>query len=72
METQRASLENNRRSHGESLGKTADGLLGNSMEGRQSDVFFAHALVEQRLDISLCVDAASPGNVIELRSLLCQ
>ena len=72
MEAQRTALKNDGRRHGESLGKAADGLLGNGMQSRQGDVFLAHALIQQRLDIGLGIDAAAPGYVIELCAALRQ
>ena len=59
MEAERAALENDRRRHDQTLGKTAYGLFGNGMQSRQGDIFFAHALVQQRLDICFCIDAAA-------------
>ena len=66
MEAQRTALKNDGRRHGETLCKAADGLLGNGMQSRQGDVFLAYALIQQRLDIGLGIDAAAPGDVIEL------
>ena len=72
METQGPSLKDDRRSHCQSLGQSADRLLGDGMQGRQSDILFAHALVQQRLDIRFGIHAAASGNIIDLCSPLRQ
>ena len=72
METQGPSLKDDRRSHCQSLGQSADRLLGDRMQGRQSDILFAHALVQQRLDIRFGIHAAASGNIIDLCSPLRQ
>ena len=72
MEAERAALEDDGRRHGQALGQTADGLLGDGVQGRQGDVLLADALVEQGLDIRLGIDAAAAGDVVDLRPLLRQ
>ena len=70
MEAQGTSLKDDGRLHGKALGEAAYSLLGDRMQGGQGDVLLADALVEERLDIGLGIDAAPAGDIVELGPVL--
>ena len=49
----------------QSLGQTADGLLGDGVEGGQGQILLGHALVQQGLDVGLGVHTAPAGHVVD-------
>ena len=69
-ERERAAFEDHRCGDVGALGKTANGLLGDSVEQRPGDVLFRDALVQEGLDVRFRVDAAAAGDVVEGACLL--
>ena len=65
VERERAALEHHGRIDIQALGETADRLLDQGVERRQGDVLLGDALVEQRLDVGLCEDAASARDLVD-------
>ena len=52
-------------------GKTGDGLITDGLEDRRGEVLLCRTLVDQRLDISLCEDAAAGRDRINRLIVLC-
>ncbi len=70
VEGEWASLEDDRRVDVEPLRQAADSLLGDGMEGRQRQILFGDALVEEGLDIGFGIDAATARYVVDAGSRL--
>ena len=69
IEGEGASLKSHRLSDLQSLGQPAYGLLGNGVKRRQGQIRPGHALVQKGLDVCLCVDATSAGDIVCKSSL---
>ena len=69
---ERTALEDYRRLDVDTLGKTADRLAGDRVKRRKRQVGGRNALVEQRLDIGLCVHAAAARDLVDGRSPACE
>ena len=69
---ERTALEDYRRLDVDTLGQTADRLAGDRVKRRKRQVGGRNALVEQRLDIGLCVHAAAARDLVDGRSPACE
>ena len=69
---QGTALKNNGSRQLQSLGQSADGLLGNGMEGRQGNVRPFRTLNQKRLNIRLGKHAAPAGDAVNSLSLRSQ
>lgn len=69
---ERTALEDYRRLDVDTLGQTADRLAGDRVKRRKRQVGGRNALVEQRLDIGLCVHAAAARDLVDGRSPTCE
>ena len=69
IEGERAAFKHHRPGDLQPLGQSADGLLGNGVEGGEGQIRLGHPLVQQRLDVGLGVDAAPARDVVDAGAL---
>ena len=65
IEGEGPALEGHRLLDLQALGQTADGLLGDGVEGGQGQILLGHPLIQQGLDVGLGVHAAPAGHVVD-------